>query len=150
MRREFAVVVVALLSLPTAPAASDGQQPARYQVLGGNEIPDPLTGVRGDPARGKQIALDRGAGNCLACHALPVDEKLQGDVGPDLNGVGGRLKEGEIRLRVVDPKLVNPQSAMPAFYRTEGLHRVRKELAGKPILTADQVEDVVAYLATLK
>jgi L-cysteine S-thiosulfotransferase len=123
----------------------------RYRVVDGNGIPDSLTGKPGDPRKGAEIAAGRTQGNCLACHALPIpQEKLQGNVGPDLTQVGARLNEGELRLRVVNPKIVDPQTAMPAYYRIDGLTRVRKDLVGKPILTAEQIEDVVAYLATLK
>ncbi|MCK6454423.1 MAG: sulfur oxidation c-type cytochrome SoxX [Alphaproteobacteria bacterium] len=137
-----------LLSLSLA-AAADSL--VAFRVEGGTAIAEPLTGKRGDPVEGARIAAGRTQGNCLACHALPMpEEKLQGDVGPDLKGVASRLGEGELRLRVVNPKLVNPETAMPAYYRVDGLYRVRKDLVGKPILTAEQVEDVVAYLATLK
>ncbi|MCC7047632.1 MAG: sulfur oxidation c-type cytochrome SoxX [Alphaproteobacteria bacterium] len=120
------------------------------RIVGNREIPASLTGKSGDAARGRAVAVDRALGNCLACHVLPVDEKLQGDVGPDLRGVGVRLTEGELRLRVVNPKIVNAQTAMPAYYRVDGLFRVRKDLQGRPILGAAQIEDVVAYLKTLK
>jgi len=140
--------MVACACLATAAGADEL---VRFRVVNENAIPEKLTGRPGDPQKGAQVAASRTQGNCLACHALPVpEEKLQGNVGPDLQGVGSRLSEGELRLRVVNPKIVNPQTAMPAYYRTEGLHRVRKDLVGKPILTAEQVEDVVAYLATLK
>jgi sulfur-oxidizing protein SoxX len=136
-----------ILSVPFA-ALAQGLAP--FAVVGGNAIPASLTGKPGDPARGQAIAVDRAQGNCLACHALPVAEPLQGNVGPDLHGVAGRLAEGELRLRVVDPKIVNAETAMPAYYRVDGLSRVRKDMAGRPILTAEQIEDVVAYLRTLK
>ena len=124
---------------------------AHYRVTDSNTIPESLTGKPGDPAKGAEVASSRTQGNCLACHVLPIpQEKLQGNVGPDLVGIGTRLSIGELRLRVVNPKIVNPQTAMPAYYRTDGLTRVRKDLVGKPILTAEQIEDVVAYLATLK
>lgn len=133
-----------------SPAAlADGL--ARYRVVDGRAIPESLTGRPGDPQKGAVVASSRTQGNCLACHKLPMpQEKLQGNVGPDLKDVAGRLSEGEIRLRVVNPKLVDPETAMPAYYRTEGLTRVRKDLVGKPILTAEQIEDVVAYLVELK
>jgi L-cysteine S-thiosulfotransferase len=111
----------------------------------------PLTDQPGDPARGREIMLDPGRGNCLICHPMPIPEvEFQGDVGPDLAGVGNRYDPGEVRLRVVDPKRLNSASVMPAYHRAEGLHRVLKEYRGKPILTAQEVEDVVAYLMTLK
>jgi L-cysteine S-thiosulfotransferase len=111
----------------------------------------PLTDRPGDPARGREIVLDTARGNCLICHPMPIAEaKFHGDVGPDLAGVGSRYSAGEIRLRVVDAKRLNPNSIMPAYYRAEGLHRVLKEYRGKPILTRQEVENVVAYLMTLK
>jgi L-cysteine S-thiosulfotransferase len=110
----------------------------------------PLADQTGDPARGKEIVLDPERGNCLICHAAPIAEaEFQGDVGPDLAGVGSRYDAGELRLRVVDARRLNPASVMPAYHRTDGLHRVLKEYRGKPILTRQEVEDVVAYLMTL-
>jgi sulfur-oxidizing protein SoxX len=109
-----------------------------------------LTDQPGDPARGKQTVLDPERGNCLICHPMPIAEaEFQGDVGPDLAGVGSRYGAGEIRLRVVDAKRLNPDSVMPAYYRTDGLYRVLNQYRGEPILTAQEVEDVVAYLMTL-
>jgi sulfur-oxidizing protein SoxX len=107
--------------------------------------------AEGDPARGKAIVLDPARGNCLICHPMPIPEvEFQGDVGPDLAGVGSRYDEGELRLRVVDARRLDPASVMPAYHRVDGLHRVLKEYRGKPILTEQEVEDVVAYLTTLK
>ncbi len=139
---------IIFLALPSLAALADPL--VAFRVDGGKAIPDSLTGKPGDPTLGARVAASRTLGNCLACHALPMpEEKLQGDVGPDLRGVASRLSAGELRLRVVNPKLVDPQTAMPAYYRVDGLYRVRRDLVGKPILTAAQVEDVVAYLATL-
>jgi L-cysteine S-thiosulfotransferase len=110
----------------------------------------PLTDRPGDPARGKEIVLDPGRGNCLICHPAPIAEAaFHGDVGSDLAGVGSRYDASELRLRVVDARRLNPASVMPAYHRTDGLHRVLKEYRGKPILTSQEVEDVVAYLMTL-
>jgi sulfur-oxidizing protein SoxX len=121
-----------------------------YQVSDG-AIPQPLTEQPGDPVRGKAVVLDPTRGNCVICHPMPIAEAaFQGDVGPDLAGVGSRYGAGELRLRVVDAKWLNPASVMPAYYRTEGLHRVLKEYRGEPIFTAQEVEDVVAYLMTLQ
>jgi sulfur-oxidizing protein SoxX len=95
--------------------------------------------------------LDPARGNCLICHPMPIAEaEFHGDVAPDLAGVGSRYSAGEIRLRVVDAKRLTPDGVMPAYHRAEGLHRVLKEYRGKPILTRQEVEDVVAYLMTLK
>lgn len=123
----------------------------RYEVVGGVSIPKSLTGEPGDAGRGREVAIDRKKGNCLACHELPIPEQpFHGEIAPNLAGVGGHYTEGELRLRVVNPKLLNPDTMMPAFYRTEGLHRVAKAFQGKTILSAQDVEDVVSYLMTLK
>ena len=120
-------------------------------AFAGDEIPASLTGAKGDPARGRAIVANRQVGLCLLCHSGPFpEERFQGDLAPDLKGVGARLSEGEIRPRIVDPGAVNPDTIMPAYYRTDGLTRVAPAYRGKTILTAEQIEDVVAYLSTLK
>ncbi len=140
--------VAGAVSAATVSVADQGLVP--YGVVDG-AIPKSLTGVAGDPAKGQQIVADRRLGNCLSCHTTPItDEPDQGNVGPDLHGVGRRLTESQLRLRVVNEKLVNPATIMPAFYRVNGLRQVATDFAGKPMLTAQQVEDVVAYLVTLK
>jgi L-cysteine S-thiosulfotransferase len=117
------------------------------------QLSDPgasLTGAKGDPARGRAIVADRQVGLCLLCHSGPFpEERFQGNLAPDLRGAA-RLSEGEIRLRIVDSARVNPQSIMPAYYRSDGLSRVAPAYRGKTIFTAEQVEDVVAYLMTLR
>jgi sulfur-oxidizing protein SoxX len=111
-----------------------------------------LTGKPGDPANGRKIAITSGQGNCVICHKLPIPEVAFriGNVGPDLTEVGSRLTPAEIRMRIVNPKLLNEGTIMPAYYRVTGLNRVDKKSQGKPMLTAEQVEDLVAYLSTLK
>ena len=105
----------------------------------------------GDPQRGRQIVANRQLGMCLLCHAAPIpEERFQGDLAPDLNGVGARLPEAEIRARIADPSKANPNTIMPAYYKTEGLTRVATSFQGKTILSAEQIDDVVAYLATLR
>jgi sulfur-oxidizing protein SoxX len=114
-------------------------------------MPQPLTGVPGDPARGRAIVASRQVGLCLLCHSGPFpEERFQGDLAPDLRGAGTRFTEGQLRLRLVDPARINPATIMPAYHRTEGLVRVGRAWRGKPVLTAQQIEDVVAFLATLK
>lgn len=114
-------------------------------------IPESLTGRPGDSANGKKVVLNRKLGNCLDCHSMPIpDQQFHGNVGPPLYGVANRYDEGQLRLRVVNMKLVNPSTIMPTFYSADGFHRVTKEFEGKTILTAQQVEDVVAYLTTLE
>jgi len=120
-----------------------------YQVVG-DAIPAPLTRAASDPARGRAIVGDRKLGLCLLCHSGPFPEdRLQGTLAPSLAGVGSRLSAGQLRLRVVDASRVNPSTIMPPYYRIEGLTRVAPSFAGKPILNAEQVEDVVAFLAAL-
>lgn len=113
-------------------------------------IPASLTGAKGDPARGRAIVTNRSVGLCLLCHSGPFpEERFQGDLAPDLRKAG-RLGEAQLRARLVDPARFNPQTIMPAYYRTEGGTRVAPGYRGKPVLTAEQIEDVVAFLATLK
>lgn len=123
---------------------------AAFEVVG-DAIARPLAPGTGDVSRGRRIVIDREVGNCLICHHVPEQsERFQGDLGPDLAGVGNRLSAAQLRLRVVDQTRLNPASIMPAYYRIDGLARVAERYAGKPVLTAEQVEDVVAYLASLK
>ena len=120
-------------------------------VLAVDQEPASLTGTKGDPARGRTIVASRQVGLCLLCHSGPFpEERLQGNLAPDLAGVGARFTEGQIRLRIVDSAKINPQSIMPAYYRSEGLARVAPAFRGKTVLSAEQIEDIVAYLATLK
>jgi len=114
-------------------------------------IPDPLTGVRGDPARGRAIVADRRRGLCLLCHSGPFpEERFQGDLAPDLSGAGARLSEGQLRLRIVDARRLTPDTIMPSYFKVEGLTRVAPAFQGKPVLSAAEIEDVVAFLATLR
>ena len=116
-----------------------------------DEIDKPLAGLQGDPARGRAIVLSRQTGLCLLCHRGPFpEERFQGTIAPDLAGVGARLSAAEIRARLVDPSRATPGSLMPAYYRSEGLTRVAPAYRGKTILSAQQIEDVVAFLGTLK
>jgi sulfur-oxidizing protein SoxX len=116
-----------------------------------DSMPGSLTGVKGDPARGREIVVNRQLGLCLLCHSGPFpEERFQGDLAPDLKGVGSRLSAGELRLRIIDPGRVNAATIMPSYYRTEGLARVAPAFRGKPVLTAQQIEDVVAFLTTLR
>lgn len=138
--------VPVLLTLPAAAA-----EPVLLPyVVEGDAINRSLTGQPGDPARGEALVKDRRRGLCLLCHSGPYATHEQGTLAPDLTGVGSRLTEGQLRLRLVDIKRLNPESLMPAFYRVEGLSRVGESWAGQPVLTAAEIEDVVAYLATLR
>ena len=113
-------------------------------------VPDSLTGARGDPVRGRALVANRQVGLCLLCHSGPFpEERFQGDLAPDLKSAA-RLSEAEIRARIVDPRRSNPDSIMPAYFDTGGLTRVAPSFRGKTILTAEQIEDIVAYLVMLK
>lgn len=133
----------------SAPVAANGVVPF---AATGDAVTAALDGKTGDAARGRSIVLDRQVGNCLICHAVPNEPKelFQGDIGPSLAGIGSRLSAGQIRLRVIDQRRLNPRSVMPSFYRVDGLNRVAARYAGKPVLEAQQIEDIVAYLAGLK
>lgn len=105
----------------------------------------------GDAARGRAIIVDRQKGFCLLCHSGPFPEqRFMGNLAPDLSGVGKRYTAGELRLRVAHPAQVLPNTIMPAYFETDGLTRVAKPFQGKTILDAQQLDDVVAFLATLK
>lgn len=145
----FAAVV--FFASGAASQAQDATELVKYMVDNGESIAQSLTGKSGDATAGRETAINRKQGNCLACHVMPIPEQpFHGEIGPDLAGVASRYSEGELRLRVVDSKVIDPDSFMPAFYRNEGLHRVLKKFKGKTILSAEQVEDIVAYLMTLK
>jgi sulfur-oxidizing protein SoxX len=137
------------LALSALPAAA--QEPLKAFTVVGDAIPAPLTGEKGDLARGRAIVMDRQVGLCLLCHSGPFpEERLQGTMAPDLKGTGTRWSEGQLRLRIVDAGRLNPLTIMPPFYRIDGLQRVAPSFRGKPVLTAEQIEDVVAFLATLQ
>lgn len=113
-------------------------------------IPASLTGSKGDPERGRALVANRQVGLCLLCHSGPFpEERFQGNLAPDLSAAA-RLSEGQIRQRIVDPSIANPATIMPAYYKAEGLTRVAPSLRGKTVLTAEQIEDIVAFLVTLK
>jgi len=121
-----------------------------YTVVG-DAIPLPLTGQRGDAARGQSLVISRQASLCLLCHQGPFPEPhAQGTLAPDLRGVGSRLSEGQIRLRIVDMPRLNPSTIMPAYYRIADHARVGEAWRGKPVLKAQAIEDIVAFLATLR
>ncbi len=147
MRRLLsAALFCALLS-----ATAKGDEPIRLDVVD-FAIPKSLTGSPGNADAGKKVFLTRTLGNCLACHQVSAlkSEEFHGEFGPSLDSVASRYNTAQLRLIVADPKRVFADTVMPAFYRNEGLNRVRPEFVGKPVLTAQQVEDVVAFLETLK
>lgn len=140
------LAVAAWLGLSRA-ALADALRP--YAIVD-DAIPLSLTGADGDPARGRAVVLLR-QNTCLLCHSGPFPEqRFQGDLAPNLQGAGSRWSRGQLRLRMVDASRLNPATIMPSYYRIDGLQRVAEPLRGRPILSAEQIEDVVAYLATLR
>ncbi len=148
------LVQAGLLTLvpPSVAADSGAQQHYAEWAIHNNGITAPLDGLTGDPERGRQLVIDRRKGNCLACHRMPIEgEDFQGNLGPPLAGVATRLSGAGIRLRIVDQRQVNPGTVMPGYYRDPArFHRVPEKFSGKTYFTAQEVEDVVAYLNTLK
>jgi sulfur-oxidizing protein SoxX len=135
-----------MLAVVTGTAA-----PLQPYTIIGDAIPAALSEMLGDPGRGRAIIVNRQVGLCLLCHSGPFpEEKLQGNLAPSLAGAGSRSSLGQLRLRIVDAARLNPDTIMPSYYRTEGLVRVAPAFAGKPVLSAEQVEDVVAFLTTLR
>lgn len=146
-----AVVAAALAATAAVSAARAAPGAAvAYEVVG-DAIPQPLQGLVGDASRGRALVTDRREGLCLLCHRSPFpEERFQGDLSTDLAGAGARWTPGQLRLRLTDAKRLNPDSVMPAYHRSDGLQRVGSAWQGRPIFSAQQVEDVVAFLTTLK
>jgi len=155
LRRQagLGLMVALAAAAPGALAGADERAPGAtpsFQVVG-DGIPEPLAGVRGDVERGRALLVERAAANCLLCHAISdPGMRVAGNVAPSLDGVGRKLSVAQLRLRVADIQRLNPDTAMPSYYRIEGLDRVAAEYRGKPILDSRQVEDIVAYLVSLK
>ncbi len=143
-------IAVAAASVAGSSTVYSQDVPITYRIDNG-KISTPLTREAGDAARGRAAVLSREAGNCFLCHSFPdAGQTALGDIGPPLAGIGGRLTAAQLRLRLVDSTRINPKSVMPAYYRTEGLHQVAAAYRGKPLLTAQQIEDVIVYLLTLR
>jgi sulfur-oxidizing protein SoxX len=140
------ILAGALLALPGFAAA---QELRSYAVIG-DAIPQSLTGTAGDATRGRDLVVERSS-TCILCHSGPFPEqKFQGNLAPDFSGSGSRASEGQLRLRLVDASRLNAATIMPSYYRVDGLDRVGTAWRGKPILSAEQIEDIVAYLLTLR
>jgi len=142
-----AVIAVTLVALAGGASAEELRS---YQIVG-DAVPSSLTGTPGDAARGRSIVVNRTVGLCLLCHSGPFpEERFQGNLAPDLKGAGARWSAAELRLRIIDSHKLNADTIMPAYYALDGLNRVAPAYRGKPILTAEQIEDVVAFLVTLR
>ncbi|GLH81015.1 hypothetical protein SSBR45G_59240 [Bradyrhizobium sp. SSBR45G] len=141
--RLIAMIIAAL------PAATVAQTLAPY-AISGDGIPDSLTGQPGDATRGLALVLARSS-TCILCHSGPFPEaRFQGDLAPTLAGAGSRSTPAQLRLRLVDASSINPETIMPSYYRIDGFARVGSAWRDKPILSAEQIEDIVAYLASLR
>ncbi|WP_036049760.1 sulfur oxidation c-type cytochrome SoxX [Bradyrhizobium sp. Tv2a-2] len=141
--------MLAIALAPALGATAKAEALAPFTVIG-DGIPDSLTGKAGDAAHGRALVLDR-ASTCILCHSGPFPEiRFQGDLAPNLAGAGNRWSVSQLRLRLVDASRLNPVTIMPSYYRLEGLVRVGQGWRDKPILSAEQIEDIVAYLATLR
>ena len=147
MARALVHIVCALAAtLPLR--AADAQTLVPYKIVR-DGIPESLAGSPGDATRGRALVLDRST-TCILCHSGPFGTQFQGDLAPSLAGAGNRWTASQLRLRLVDAAHFNADTIMPSYYRVDGLTRVGRNWTGKPILTAEQIEDIVAYLASLK
>ena len=145
--RLFGVVLIAWAAALTPAANADA---LRAYTIVGDGIPDSLTGRPGDAAHGRALVLDR-TSTCILCHSGPFPEtRFQGDLAPNLAGAGSRWTTSQLRLRLVDASQLNPATIMPSYYRVDGLVRVGQNWRDRPILSAEQIEDIVAYLTTLR
>ncbi|MBX3661335.1 MAG: sulfur oxidation c-type cytochrome SoxX [Burkholderiales bacterium] len=139
-----------LLCAVTAGCAVAAPQTLVPYRVDGDAIRAPLSAQPADPQRGREILSGRDA-NCLLCHAVPeTGQRFMGNIAPPLSGIGARLSAGQLRLRIVDQSRLNPETVMPSYYKVDGLNRVAAAYRGKPVLSAAQIEDLVAYLQTLK
>ena len=140
--------IVALLT--AAVMVGCATEPLLYRV-DGDAIVQPLVVEQVDPVEGRRLFVARKAGHCVLCHRVAgLDAPFQGNIGPELSAVGARLTPGQIRLRIVDASRLNPNTIMPAYYRTDGLHQVAEQYRGRPVLSALEIEHMVAWLSGLK
>jgi sulfur-oxidizing protein SoxX len=136
----FAITALALAAIPAA-----------AQEIVEDAVPASLTGTPGDAARGRAIVADRTRGLCLLCHSGPIpEERFQGNLAPSLDGAGARWSQGQLRLRIADARRLNPDTIMPSYLRQGGFNRAAPAWRGKSVLAPQEIEDVVAYLVTLR
>lgn len=146
-----ALALFAVIGTIATPAVAEAPAGVASYVTEGDAIAQPLNGRAGDAARGKALIADRQKSLCVLCHTGPfADPHFKGTLGPDLSGIGGRLSPAQIRLRIVDMKALNAASIMPSYYRVSDAPRVAGMWRGRTVLPADDIEDIVAYLSTLK
>ena len=143
MRYGAALAISTLLALPI---------PSQAQVVWtGDAVQTALSPNPGDPIKGRAIVTSRQTGLCILCHAGPFpEERFQGNLAPDLRLSIANLSAGQLRARLVDPSQSNPNTIMPAYFRIDHLQRVAPQFAGKTVLTGQEIEDVLAYLLTIK
>ena len=150
MKRTAGAVLCCALTL-AACSERTADRLATDVVIDGDAIPASLTGGPGDAERGLAVFTGRDQGHCVLCHAVEgLDTEFQGNVGPALTGLGDRLTPGQIRLRIADAQSIWPETLMPSYYRVSGLSQVAPEYQGEPALSAQQIEDLVAWLSGLK
>ena len=151
--RLIAALAGAAATSESVAASAAGSEPgnlAKFRVIA-DGIPEAIAGATGNAERGRALILGREAANCVLCHAVPEPSlRFSGNLGPPLGGVARTFSVAQLRLRVVDNMRVNPTTIMPSYYRIEGFDQVAGVYRGKPILDAEQIEDIVAYLATLR
>ena len=146
----LAAALVVGPALPLALAQTEPDLRSTYTIVG-DGIPKPLTSDAPNVANGRRIVTERQTGLCVLCHSGPFPEaRFQGDIATNLAGAGSRWSEAQLRLRLVDASQLNPQTIMPSYYRTQGLAQVGGPWRGQPVLNAQQIEGVVAFLKTLK
>jgi L-cysteine S-thiosulfotransferase len=151
MRMQCWLAALACVPAPhPAHAQPEGDLRPSYTIVG-DGIPKPLTSDTPNVENGRRIVTERQTGLCVLCHSGPFPEaRFQGDLATNLAGTGSRWNEAQLRLRLVDASRFNPQTIMPSYYRTHGLQRVSWQYRGQPVLNAQQIEDVVAFLKTLR
>ena len=155
MKHIITSLIFAALMLPAPALAEKSKVPDEpfYPWKAENfAIEAPIGDRQGNAERGKQLVMDRKKGNCIACHMLPIeDAEFPGQLGPPLVAIGARYSPAQIRLRVANEQLINPATIMPPYYIDPNeLNNVKKKFKGKTILSAQEVEDVVVYLSSLK
>ena len=144
-------MVVAVSAAFSLNAMAGTPKLVNYKIVNETSIPKSLTGKPGNSKKGRKLAIHRKKGNCLACHKMPIPEQqFHGEIGPNLAGIGSRYSAGELRFLIVNPKVVNEDTIMPAFYKNTGFNAVLKKFKGKTVISAQDVEDIIAYLLTLK